>query len=353
MTFRVTATPQIDGALRRGVNLSHWYSQVYTAAGYSTEHFDRYLSDDDFRLIAATGFDHVRFPFSWEWMFGDPATTDAAIERIVDNAIRLQHAGLSVIVDAHPEMEFKASLRDPDSAAAFVAGWGRLAARLAELPTDRTAIEILNEPSTGDAATWHAIARGALANVREHCPDHLVIVSGDGYSELPQLLDLPVFDDPRLVYNFHMYDPMIISHQSAHFAADWVRAVTGLIYPTDAENVRSRIASDVPERTRGALIDYLEEPWGLGRYRAHIRDAVTFANDRGVALTCNEFGIYREAPRATRIAWLGDVSLALSDAGIGWSVWDYAGDFAVAPGLPGKRVADPEIVAAMGLTPPS
>jgi len=46
------------------------------------------------------------------------------------------------------------------------------------------------------------------------------------------------------------------------------------------------------------------------------------------------------------------VRTALEKRGIGWCMWDYAGGFAVATGEPGKRVADPETVKALGLAPP-
>jgi endoglucanase len=185
--------------------------------------------------------------------------------------------------------------------------------------------------------------------VRQYCPDHTVILSGDGYSEISHLLELPVFDDPAIVYNFHLYDPMIVSHQSAYFTEDWVKAVVGLEYPTQRDNVDVLLTESLPDRTIAELRSYREEPWDLDRYRTHLVPAVEFAEQRGVPLTCNEFGIYRAASRETRSSWLGHVSRALSDAGIGWSVWDYAGDFAVASGPAGQRIPDLAMTGALGL----
>src|SRR5215216_2019133 len=47
------------GRLRRGVNLSHWFSQ---AANYSKVHLDTHTTAADIALIKSMGFDHVRFP---------------------------------------------------------------------------------------------------------------------------------------------------------------------------------------------------------------------------------------------------------------------------------------------------
>jgi len=47
--------------LRHGINLSHWFSQVFDPKGYTKEHFDTYDTAQDIALIKAMGFDHVRF----------------------------------------------------------------------------------------------------------------------------------------------------------------------------------------------------------------------------------------------------------------------------------------------------
>src|ERR1044072_8067177 len=44
--------------LRRGINLSHWFSQ---AANYSKEHLETHTTAQDIALIKLLGFDHVRF----------------------------------------------------------------------------------------------------------------------------------------------------------------------------------------------------------------------------------------------------------------------------------------------------
>src|SRR5271169_5760271 len=55
--------------LRHGINLSHWFAQVYDAKGYTKEHFDCYDTAQDMALIKTMGFDHVRFTLNCEPMF--------------------------------------------------------------------------------------------------------------------------------------------------------------------------------------------------------------------------------------------------------------------------------------------
>ena len=44
--------------LRRGINVSHWFSQ--NASDYSSHHTDTETTPEDIALIAKLGFDHVR-----------------------------------------------------------------------------------------------------------------------------------------------------------------------------------------------------------------------------------------------------------------------------------------------------
>lgn len=71
-------------------------------------------------------------------------------------------------------------------------------------------------------------------------------------------------------------------------------------------------------------------------------------------LTCNEFGVYRAyTPAPDRLRWLADVRAALERHRIGWTMWDYAGDFGVAVREKGGGARlDPETAAALGLRAP-
>src|SRR5207249_1442553 len=96
--------------LRHGINLSHWFSQVFDPKGYTKEHFDAYDTAQDIALIKAMGFDHVRFTVNCEPMFrrGQADRIPAEYLAMVDGAVKmiLGH-NLNVIIDIHPESDFK------------------------------------------------------------------------------------------------------------------------------------------------------------------------------------------------------------------------------------------------------
>jgi endoglucanase len=348
-----TQVPAAAARLRHGVNLSHWFSQVYVAPGYSAAHYDSYMKQSDLELIAAQGFDHVRFPIGVEHLLeADGSGLDAEFVARIEREIAQLHAlGLAVIVDAHPEAEFKNDLaRSDDAVERFVSMWSALAARFADSDPASTAFEVLNEPDIGDNARWVEILNRGLGAIRAAAPEHSVVASGDLFSQLPTLLELPTLDDGNLIYNIHVYDPMALTHQGARWAPDWAQHTRGLDYPMDLENVSAlQAATDDPD-AHAALDEYATEGWDRARYESFLAPAVAWAAARGVPLTCNEFGVYKTfAPRAARLRWLADVTSVFVEQGIGWTVWDYAGDFGVATGDGGHRQPDVEVLAALGL----
>ena len=81
--------------------------------------------------------------------------------------------------------------------------------------------------------------------------------------------------------------------------------------------------------------------------------AAAWAKKHHVHLTCNEFGVFRKfAIQEARSAWIRDVRSALEKNGIGWTMWDYAGGFAVVSKKDGRAVPDAETVVALGLKLP-
>jgi len=69
-----------------------------------------------------------------------------------------------------------------------------------------------------------------------------------------------------------------------------------------------------------------------------------------VPVTCNEFGVYRRwVDPSDRARWIRDVRAALEQNHIGWTVWDYAGDFGIVTKQGDKISVDQAIIAVLGL----
>ena len=101
---------------------------------------------------------------------------------------------------------------------------------------------------------------------------------------------------------------------------------------------------------RLAVIRYGYEHWDATRIDAETKQAAGWAARRGVPLVCNEFGVHRKyADPQDRAAWLRDVRTALEKNGIGWTMWDYSGEFGVVTKNDGKTTVDDQMLKALGL----
>jgi aryl-phospho-beta-D-glucosidase BglC (GH1 family) len=101
------------GHLRHGINLSEWFAQVYDSRGYTKEHFETWTTAQDILLIKQMGFDHVRLSVNPAPMFRHNHADDLPTDYLgyLDGAISMiLDQGLAVIIDAHPEGDFKEKL---------------------------------------------------------------------------------------------------------------------------------------------------------------------------------------------------------------------------------------------------
>ncbi len=98
------------------------------------------------------------------------------------------------------------------------------------------------------------------------------------------------------------------------------------------------------------MIRYGQDHWDAARIDAEITQVAEWARQRGVPVVCNEFGVYRDyAAPEDRAAWIHDVRLALERHAMGWTMWDYSGNFGVVTKKDGRNVADELTLRALGL----
>ena len=340
--------------LKRGINASDWFAQVNDKRGYTREHFQAWTTADDIALIKSMGFDHVRLSVNPQPMFTErepnkiPAEylgyLDAAVKMILDH-------GLAVVIDLHPESDFKARLaKDDNFVEQFADFWRALAAHYSTWDADLVFLEILNEPEFTDRYRWLGVQAKLAAAIREGAPAHTIIAAGARWSNDDELVFQEPLHDPNIMYNFHFYEPHIFTHQGATWGAYYWHWLRGVSYPSSPESAE-RVAALVPgEVERLQLIRYGHERWDAARIESEVKQAAEWARRRGVPLVCNEFGVYREySDPQDRAAWLRDVRTAFERNGIGWAMWDYSGSFGVVTKKDGKAVPDENVQRALGM----
>jgi endoglucanase len=340
--------------LRHGINTSGWFAQVYDKRGYTKEHFQSWTTAEDIALIRSMGFDHVRLSVNPEPMMANhrpeeiPAEylgyLDAAVKMILDH-------GLAVVIDLHPDSEFKARLAKDDSfVQEFADFWRVLARHYSTWDSERVFFEILNEPEMSDRYRWSGVQAKLAAAIREGAPQHTMIAAGARWSDDDDLVFIEPLRDPNVIYNFHFYEPHIFTHQGATWSSYSWHWVKGLHYPSSPESA-AKVAAGVPDAVdRMAVIRYGTDHWDAARIDAEIMQVAEWARQRGVPVVCNEFGAYRDyADPRDREAWIHDVRTALERQGMGWAMWDYSGSFGVVTKKDGRNVPDEGTLRALGL----
>jgi endoglucanase len=342
--------------LRRGINLSEWFAQVYDPKGYTKEHFQTWTTQADIALIKSVGFDHVRLSVNPQPMFTNnrPEAIPQQYLSYLDSAVNMiLEQGLSVVIDLHPDDDLKNRLKDDAFVQQFGDFWRALAKHYATWDPDRIFFEIMNEPEITDPYRWFGIQAKLAAAIREGAPQHTIIAAGSQYSNDDQFLFLEPLHDPNIVYNFHFYYPHIFTHQGATWGLYYWHWLRGVRYPSTPENA-TQAAANVPDAVdRLAVIRYGQEHWDAARIDAEISQVAAWAKNRGVPVICNEFGVYRNyTDPHDRTAWIKDVRTSLERHNIGWAMWDYSGSFGVVTKKDGKATLDENIVNALGLKMP-
>jgi len=228
--------------LRHGINLSEWFAQVYDPKGYTKEHLVGWVTADDIALIKSMGFDHVRLSVNPEPMMRHNMADhlppeyvgylDAGIKMILDH-------GLAVIIDMHPESEFKQRLVQHDeSVEQFSDYWRAIARHYSSYDPDVIFFEVLNEPEFRDRYRWAGVQAKLANSIREGAPQHTIIAAGANWSDVEDLVAMTPLPDPNVIYNFHFYDPHTFTHQGATWGANYWHFESKLAYPATLEDAQ-------------------------------------------------------------------------------------------------------------------
>jgi endoglucanase len=259
--------------------------------------------------------------------------------------------GLAVVIDVHPESDFKTKLANEDEfVEQFADYWRSLAHHYSVLDANRVFFEILNEPELRDRYRWSGIQVKLASAIRQGAPQHTIIATGARYSSDDELLFLDPLPDRNVIYNFHFYEPHVFTHQGATWGVNYWHWEKGLPYPSNRESAE-KVAAKVPDAmNRLYILRYGMEHWDAARLDMEIDQVAEWAKRWNVPLVCNEFGVYRKyADPQDRAAWIHDVRSSLERHDVGWAMWDYSGGFGVVTKTNGRIVPDDLTLKALGL----
>lgn len=290
---------------------------------------------EQLKWMSDWGFDFVRIPIAYPAYVKfdrsrniSPEEVYQIDERAVDQIDKLVQAAhqynIHVSLNLHraPGYCVNAGFHEPynlwtDEKAldAFCFHWNMWAKRYKNVSSKSISFDLLNEPSMREdmndqlskrtsvpGAIYRKLVIAASEAIRKENPKHLIIADGNdvGSSVIPEITDLDVAQSCR------GYNPGIISHYKAPWA---MKDTVNIPEPKWPGQVGDKYLSR-------ELLEKFYQPW---------IDLV----GKGVGVHCGECGSWNKTPHPVFLAWFNDVLDILSSNGIGFSLWEFAGDFGV------------------------
>ncbi len=335
---------------KRGVNLTGWL-QASSPGQIQFTKFTR----QDFVNIKSLGCDVIRLPINLHFMTdGAPDYTIDPLfyyflDQIIDWAEQLQ---LHLILDNHTFDP--AADTDPDIEDVLVRVWTQMAARYKDR-SDLIYYEVLNEPHGISDQLWNRIQQNVIDAIREIDSKHTIIVGPAGWNSYHNLRYMPIYNDNKLIYTFHFYDPFLFTHQGASWTGPSLVPLAGVPFPYDAARMPECPPQLQNTWVRDSLLNYRNEGT-VRRVKELIDIAADFKTSRDVPLFCGEFGVYiPNSDNADRVYWYDVVRNYLEDKGTSWTTWDYTGGFGLFE-QGGSDLFDCDLniplIEALGLTAP-
>ncbi|MCR4713942.1 MAG: glycoside hydrolase family 5 protein [Treponemataceae bacterium] len=317
---------KLDGFMR-GVNLGGWLSQCKP----SKEQYDSFITEDDIKTIKSWGLDHVRLPVDYELVQEKDGTFKESGFAYIKNAIDwCKNAGLNLILDLHKAVGYsfyegtgeKGFFDEPEYQELFYSLWAEFAVRYGHYE-DMLCFELLNEVTKKEySAEWNRIARTCIARIRKSAPTIRILVGSYWNNHVMAVRDLEPPYDENIVYNFHCYEPLIFTHQGAHWIttmntkfrmpllSTWKEYAeyTAANVNQEGDNFSKYDANDVPDES------YFENLFA---------DAIKVAEERNVELYCGEYGVIENAEPEETVKWYKLINAVFEKHSIGRAAWSY------------------------------
>lgn len=336
--------------LARGINLSNWFNDYSDPSQFSNR-----FNNTHFKQIKDAGFTYVRLPIGPSVLCGTSKIEDIQTANLVhiENAVKnIQAAGLAVTIEMHPFGDnFEARLAiDPLARQSFRQFWKNLANNFKGYDTSRLFFEVWNEPNIGaerlvsgiDKNWWAPFQEQIVASIREAAPNHYIIVTAENYGSWSELLQLPIINQKKIIYNFHFYDPFTFTHQGADWISGPYSMLRFLPYPATPNNVSILAANASNPSARSQIEWYGRQQYAADSINKVMQLVYNWSVQKKVDVICNEFGVHKKvAPPESILNYLSDVTTYLNKFGIGWAVWDYDDTFGIASYTTGTRAVPP------------
>lgn len=344
--------PEVGEPLReipfhKGVNINAWFDRPASQVNPDK------IKDHDFENLKKIGMDVVRLPINFHSNVGPApeyrldegylSNLDAAVNMITGH-------GLWVILDHH---SLSVETFPNDGEALITACCKQLALRYKG--RDKIALELFNEPFGRYLSLhWPAMQGRIIKAVRALDPNLIIVATGWG-SGPKNLFDLPDYNDPRVIYTFHYYNPQMFTHQGAYWDENYV-TLSDYPFPYDASRMPAINQKWQGESYLSYLYSRYEEAATVNKIREEITEVADWASQNGKLVFCGEFGVLNTAEPADRYQWYKAVGDIMAEKNIPWTLWQYKDEqlvnFSIFNGAQMFEQLDIDMMKALGVTIP-
>jgi endoglucanase len=295
------------------------------------------ISEKHFAMAEAAGFDHVRLPVRFSTPERMDATAPYAIKedffKRVDFALEQAHQHhLSLIIDVH---HFNEMNKDPAAnKERLYAIWRQVGERYAKQPAT-VAFEILNEPTEKlEPKLLNEISKETIKIMRAKNPKRIIFADSYFWADAKRLAELELPKDPNVVAQFHMYQPILFTHQGAPWM-DPPFQTRGVIFPGPGPAPVTPLPAAAKESWVAEWFKGYNEqpaatnPGGPKTVFEYFDAAAKYVKATGKRVYLGEFGAVEYADEQSRENYVWLVRTEAERRGIGWAYWDDGGGFKV------------------------
>ena len=156
---------------------------------------------------------------------------------------------------------------------------------------------------------------------RSIAPKAYIVVGGVCYNSVKSvpLLDVPV--DDHIVYNFHCYEPLMFTHQGAHWI-DVMPPDFRIDYPKTIEEYQ-QASSILDKEMAGAIFEEGISEIGPKFFEDLFTPALKKATEDNVPMYCGEYGVIENATPEDTVKWYEMISSSFNKFNIGRAAWSY------------------------------
>ena len=379
--------------VRRAINVAQWFTWPrYEPAPGSGIMWPPYKDVPrppdlaELKRLKQAGFDTVRLPVDpAPFIVFEGERKQFVYRRLSEAVDRIRAAGMNVIVDLHPNSRHPVWGQHAVVKGAGTPAFDKFADVVEDMarrfgPQHRhVALELINEPRLKckgeEQQRWESLAKTLIDRARRGSSDLTLVLTGACVSSYEGLLALnpQTFNEKKLIYTFHFYDPFSFTHQGAQFIpwpdkyldeVPWPISERSMEMPL--EKTLRRVAEaklDALDRDKASIGAQanLKKLYNSNAGRDFIRDRFArvseWAKEHRVdpsRILIGEFGVLKKRPGLAgalcgdRDRWLRDIRTTADEFGFAWAYFNYDGPFALIVDDK-QRQLDSSILAALGL----